>query len=106
MNDATPNTKPTFRRFKSGDTMWDWPDLTRKIFQADRSYKCPTYVHRTPPCQSGCPSGHDIRGWLAIARGIATTDDDRLRARLIETVMCTGAIARSAVPAPIRRCRR
>lgn len=40
-------------------------------------------------------------GRLAIARGIATTDDDRLRARLIETVMCTGAIARSAVPAPI-----
>ena len=26
--------------------------------------------HRTAPCQGGCPSGHDIRGWLAIARGM------------------------------------
>ncbi len=60
----------TFRRFKSGETMWDWPDLSEKIFQADKSYKCPTYVQRTPPCQGGCPSGHDIRGWLAIARGM------------------------------------
>jgi len=59
----------TFRRFKTGESMWDWTDLSQKIFQADRSYKCPTYVHRTPPCQGSCPSGHDIRGWLAIARG-------------------------------------
>ena len=59
----------TFRRFKTGKTMWNWPSLSEKIFQADHSYKCPTYVHRTPPCQGGCPSGHDIRGWLAIARG-------------------------------------
>jgi glutamate synthase (NADPH/NADH) small chain len=59
----------TFRRFKTGESMWNWPDLSQKIFQADHSYKCPTYVHRTPPCQGGCPSGHDIRGWLAIARG-------------------------------------
>ena len=41
-----------------------------KIFQQDKSYKCPTYVHRAPPCQGSCPSGHDIRGWLAIARGM------------------------------------
>ena len=27
-------------------------------------------MHRTPPCQGSCPSGHDIRGWLAIARGM------------------------------------
>ena len=26
-------------------------------------------MKRTPPCQAGCPSGHDVRGWLAIARG-------------------------------------
>jgi len=70
MNEHSPNTKPTHRRFKNGDTMWNWPDLTHKIFQADKSYKCPTYVHRTAPCQGGCPSGHDIRGWLAIARGM------------------------------------
>ena len=53
----------------------------------------------------------DERRWLAaveggrlgITRGVATTDDDRLRATLIETVMCTGAIARSAVPPTILR---
>ncbi len=66
---ATPQ-KHTFRRFKAGESMWNYPDLPEKIFQADHSYKCPTYVHRTPPCQGSCPSGHDIRGWLAIARGM------------------------------------
>ncbi|HHS94016.1 MAG TPA: FAD-dependent oxidoreductase, partial [Rhodobacterales bacterium] len=67
MNDMDPNTKPTFRRFEEGDTEWE---LNEKIFQADTSYKCPTYVHKTPPCQGSCPSGHNIRGWLAIARGM------------------------------------
>ena len=63
--------KHTFRRYESGESMWSgWKDLTEKIFQADKSYKCPTYVHRTPPCQGSCPSGHEIRGWLAIARGM------------------------------------
>jgi NADPH-dependent glutamate synthase beta subunit-like oxidoreductase len=63
------DTKLTFRRFKNGESMWTgWEDLTEKIFQADKTYKCPTYVHRTPPCQGSCPSGHEIRGWLAIAR--------------------------------------
>ena len=62
-------TKLTFRRYENGENMWTgWDDLTEKIFQADHSYKCPTYVHRTPPCQGSCPSGHEIRGWLAIAR--------------------------------------
>ncbi|MBZ0138684.1 MAG: NAD(P)-binding protein [Pseudorhodoplanes sp.] len=70
MSDTADTAKPhTFRLFKSGESMWTgWDDLTEKIFQADHSYKCPTYVHRTPPCQGACPSGHDIRGWLAIAR--------------------------------------
>src|SRR5581483_10394671 len=54
----------------NGESMWHWDDLSGKIFQADHSYKCPTYVHRTPPCQGSCPSGHDVRGWLAIARGM------------------------------------
>jgi len=36
------------------------------------SYSCPTYIHKTPPCQGSCPSGHDIRGWLSIVRGIDT----------------------------------
>jgi glutamate synthase (NADPH) small chain len=65
----TPKKPHTFRAFKDGESMWTgWDDLTEKIFQADRSYKCPTYVHRSPPCQGSCPSGHDIRGWLMIAR--------------------------------------
>lgn len=60
--------KLTFRRFTDGDNA-PLP-LDEKIFKADASYKCPTYVHRTPPCQGSCPSGHEIRGWLAIARGM------------------------------------
>ncbi len=70
MNETAPKKDLTFRRFKNGETMWNWPDLTSKIFQQDKSYKCPTYVHRAPPCQGSCPSGHDIRGWLSIARGM------------------------------------
>ena len=58
----------TFRRYKDGDHAR--PPLQEAIFNTDRSYKCPTYVHRTPPCQGSCPAGEDIRGWLNIARGI------------------------------------
>jgi NADPH-dependent glutamate synthase beta subunit-like oxidoreductase len=61
------NTKLTWRRFKDGDHQWH--DMTEKIFVQDTSHKCPTYIHRTPPCQGSCPSGEDIRGWLAIVRG-------------------------------------
>jgi len=60
--------KLTFRRYKDGEhdyTRWD-----EDIFNEDTSYKCPTYVHRTPPCQGSCPSGEDIRGWLQIVHGI------------------------------------
>ena len=63
-------TAHTFRRYKEGEREDDWGDLQEKIFKADTSYKCPTYVHRTPPCQGSCPSGHDVRGWLSIARGL------------------------------------
>ncbi len=66
---ATPSEemkKITWRRYEDGDTEWEaWGD---KIFREDTSYKCPTYINRTPPCQGSCPSGHDIRGWLAIVR--------------------------------------
>jgi len=62
------NTKLTFRKFKEGDQ--DWGGFGNKIFKEDTSHKCPTYVHRTPPCQGSCPSGEDIRGWLDIVRGI------------------------------------
>ena len=71
---ATPWSKTykaenhTFRKFRDGDA--EWPDWEANIFDADHSHKCPVYVHRTPPCQGGCPSGEDIRGWLQIARGI------------------------------------
>lgn len=71
---ATPWSKTTkggahtFRKYEDGNAAWD--KFTDNIFDADESHKCPTYVHRTPPCQGSCPSGEDIRGWLQIARGI------------------------------------
>jgi NADPH-dependent glutamate synthase beta subunit-like oxidoreductase len=68
---ATPSDemtdKLTWRRFEDGNNKWD--SFTDKIFNEDTSHKCPTYVHKTPPCQGSCPSGEDIRGWLAIVRG-------------------------------------
>jgi len=61
------NQKLTFRRYPEGDAQWkSWRD---QIFQASWTHKCPTYVQSTPPCQGSCPSGEDIRGYLAIARG-------------------------------------
>ncbi|MCP5142312.1 MAG: NAD(P)-binding protein [Chromatiales bacterium] len=71
---ATPWSKThkgeghTFRKFKEGN--YDWRSWGDKIFNEDKSHKCPTYVLRTPPCQGSCPSGEDIRGWLQIVRGI------------------------------------
>ncbi|SVE40642.1 uncharacterized protein METZ01_LOCUS493496, partial [marine metagenome] len=58
----------TFRKYAEGDHAYD--DFKGQIFSADHSHKCPTYVHRTPPCQGSCPSGEDIRGWLQIVRGM------------------------------------
>src|SRR5512139_3337895 len=64
----------TWRRFKDGDNKWRrWND---QIFTADETDKCPTYVHKTPPCQASCPSGEDIRGWLNIVRGIEKAPKD------------------------------
>ena len=60
--------KLTFRKFDDGD--YEWGNFGDQIFEGDHSHKCPTYVHRTPPCQGSCPSGEDIRGWLDIVRGI------------------------------------
>ncbi len=69
---ATPseqmNKSRTWRRFEDGKHTWD--DWTEDVFNYDTSYKCPTYVHETPPCQGSCPSGHDVRGWLSIVRGL------------------------------------
>ncbi len=70
--DTPTSDKPvkplTFRRYQDGEAKWK--DYQQQIFQASWTHKCPTYVHRTPPCQGSCPSGHDIRGWLGIARGM------------------------------------
>ena len=60
--------KLTFRRYEDGDhvtTQWN-----KDVVQNGLSEICPAYIHRTPPCQASCPSGHDIRGWLSIVRGI------------------------------------
>lgn len=65
---AIEDSKLTFRRFKdndSGHKTWN-----QDVVQDGLSYICPTYVHKTPPCQGSCPSGHDIRGWLSITRGL------------------------------------
>jgi len=62
------DTKLNFRRYEDGDHVTK--NFGEKIFNEDKTYKCPTYVHRTPPCQGSCPSGEDIRGWLDIVRGI------------------------------------
>ncbi|MCK5014983.1 MAG: NAD(P)-binding protein, partial [Candidatus Omnitrophica bacterium] len=64
------NDKLTYRRYNEGDH--EWGNLAKQIFKEDTSHKCPTYVHRTPPCQGSCPSGEDIRGYLDIVRGIET----------------------------------
>ncbi|WP_018231085.1 NAD(P)-binding protein [Thioalkalivibrio thiocyanodenitrificans] len=64
MNDQTL----TFRRYRDGED--NYRTFKDAIFEADASHKCPVYVHRTPPCQGSCPSGHDVRGWLDIVRGI------------------------------------
>src|SRR6056300_259735 len=64
----------TNRRYQDGD---DKPsDWQEEIFQASWTHKCPTYVHRTPPCQGSCPSGEDIRGWLQIVRGLEKPTGD------------------------------
>lgn len=66
----------TFRMFKDeGDDLGQVP-WNQKIFQNDTSHKCPTYVSQTPPCQGSCPSGHNIRGWLDIVRGMEKPSGD------------------------------
>ena len=64
----------TFRRYDEGDDTWG--NMGDHIFVQDTSYKCPTYIQKTPPCQGSCPSGEDIRGWLQIVRGIEKPSTD------------------------------
>jgi NADPH-dependent glutamate synthase beta subunit-like oxidoreductase/Pyruvate/2-oxoacid:ferredoxin oxidoreductase delta subunit len=61
--------KLTFRKFKDGEPQ-KYNRLQDQIFQAGWTYKCPTYIQSTPPCQGSCPAGEDIRGYLNIVRGI------------------------------------
>lgn len=70
---ATPETNSeqlTFRMYKDGEKPGSYKRMQENIFQAGWSYKCPTYIQSTPPCQGSCPSGEDIRGYLNIVRGI------------------------------------
>ncbi|MCD6734971.1 MAG: NAD(P)-binding protein [Burkholderiaceae bacterium] len=67
-NADQPVEKLSYRRFKDGDHTWK--DFRQKIFDADHSHKCPTYIQSAPPCQASCPAGEDIRGYLNIVRGI------------------------------------
>ena len=68
------DTELTYRRFQDGDTEpLEW---TEHHVVSGESGKCPTYVHRTPPCQGSCPSGHDVRGWLTISRGMDKPVDE------------------------------
>jgi glutamate synthase (NADPH/NADH) small chain len=77
---SAPASKPaaksghTLRKFRDGDH--EWRSLQDRIFAGDESDKCPTYVHKTPPCQASCPSGEDIRGWLNIVRGVEKAPKD------------------------------
>ncbi|MBT3014734.1 MAG: FAD-dependent oxidoreductase [Candidatus Thiodiazotropha sp. (ex Clathrolucina costata)] len=66
---------PTYRRYEDGDDEhYDWDSDV--VIQGE-SYICPTYIQRTPPCQNACPSGHDIRGWLSIVRGLDKPQGDK-----------------------------
>ena len=40
--------KLTYRRYEEGDYITK--NFGKQIFNEDKTYKCPTYVHRTPPC--------------------------------------------------------
>jgi glutamate synthase (NADPH) small chain len=67
-------TEHTFRRYKDGD--FEFRSMHEKIFVGDTTDKCPTYVHKTPPCQASCPAGEDIRGYLNIVRGVEKPPKD------------------------------
>ncbi len=69
------DTALTFRRYKDDDNGHvEWAE---DVVTSGESFKCPTYVHKAPPCQASCPSGHDIRGWLSIVRGLDKPQGDK-----------------------------
>ncbi|MBK1736166.1 glutamate synthase [Halorhodospira abdelmalekii] len=70
--EAEAEERYTFRRYRDGEQRpGSWRE---QIFRAGASHKCPTYIHRTPPCQANCPAGEDIRGYLQLARGLQRSD--------------------------------
>ena len=72
----TKGENHTFRLYTDdGDNQKKVP-WNQKIFKEDTSHKCPTYITQTPPCQGSCPSGHNIRGWLDIVRGMEKPSGD------------------------------
>ena len=44
------NKNLTYLRYEEGVNRWR--SQSENIFNEDTSHKCPTYVHRTPPCQA------------------------------------------------------
>ena len=69
--------KLTFRRFDEGDgdgTGLGPGRYDKDVVSHGLSDICPTYVHRTPPCQASCPSGHDISVWLSLELGLDRHD--------------------------------
>lgn len=72
----TKGENHTFRLYTDDGDEQKTVDWNQKIFQNDTSYKCPTYVAQTPPCQGSCPSGHNVRGWLDIVRGMEKPSGD------------------------------
>ncbi|MEO5336745.1 MAG: NAD(P)-binding protein [Magnetospirillum sp. WYHS-4] len=67
----------TYRRFRNGESPND-TDWTSEQVTSGESLRCPTYLLRTPPCQATCPSGHDVRGWLNIVRGLDKPTDKNM----------------------------
>ncbi len=68
MSAPTTEIKLNFRRYKDGDNKAG--SLRDRIFQSSFTYKCPTYIQSTAPCQGSCPAGEDIRRYLQIVRGM------------------------------------
>ncbi len=68
MTQTPQDTKITYRRYNDGDSKFKRSQ--ERLFKASWTYKCPTYIQQTPPCQGSCPAGEDIRSWLNITRGI------------------------------------
>ena len=52
-----------------------YPGFATSLLKVAGSELRPVFIHRTPPCQGTCPSGHDVRGWLNIISGVDKPKD-------------------------------